>query len=915
MYNETVHLGLAAESYLVSTLRVGQRTLGVTEGSGSHKTTVHTFGGRLRISVLPNACTYSGPRRMGVQNERRFLAMKKLKKVLSLVLVLAMCVSAFGVSAFAANYDDYKDADTVKTDYAANETAIDVVTGLKIINGDGGYLNLGNGLTRAEAAKILTVVDLGTKTADSVKSSTVSTGYTDMKGHWASGYVAYCTAQKFLAGNGDGTFEPDAELTGYAFGKMLLNVLGKGLSVSTTVNGTQIVENKYTGDLWEVHVLADGTEIDLFKDVTSDLGGAITRADAMQMTYNALKLVKTKPAGCAVAPEFKIQSTPVQAGLYGRPTTTVFVDKDNATGYQPNGKDIKLTTYENKLVATFTSAMTEGAIFDAIGAAGIQGKYSKYIVMDKIYEDGGLAAEARAVGNDYQATKDGGINETVIIAKGDKSNAAGFGNGVTVEIYETMEPNHYIMVSYKEYYSNVQKVTKANEAAGTKRTVTITGAGDFESETLNERDAVLYTMDKGKVATAKLATDVIEGDVSKITSSGVYTIGGKEYQLSQTNNVSISVGDKVSVYVDSNGYIIAEKGAAESVKYYGFVLDYATADGVAASNMSGRPASAAYEKIKLVTSEGKEVIFDTAFTLAANGLDIATHIVGNDVATYASNPATATINQPLVQYTLTADGKIATITAATENAGVGSGEIYRHTKGQTFNVVGTQKADDKTVIFFKTVKTDGSIDKVSVCVGYANLPAGTYYGANAFAPNAMDPNDGGAIVLKDSNNVIPGNNVVSTVYFATNTYTESKDPMGMPVRTYSDAYVDGVLTDVVMVAPKDPATIDVAAETAYVITTDAITGKSTIVKESGAYKGDAQAVSSIASGYYVIDDSVYYVDAKTAYYQINEDGTVSVATGLPQLPPDQVVKVVKADADNTTPAHYVYFFVAEAPAH
>ena len=192
----------------------------------------------------------------------------------------------------------------------------------------------------------MTVVDLGTKTADSVKSSTVSTGYTDMKGHWASGYVGYFTAQKFLVGNGDGTFDPDGDLTGYAFGKMMLNVLGYGFK-DETVQGTTTVTNKYTGDLWEVNVLADGTDIGLFDKVSSDLAGKLTRADAMQMTFNAL--LHTENANAkkyySVAKELEIVAVPsTEAGTNeGRPTYTIKTTKGD-----------KLTSYAAKPDYTFT---------------------------------------------------------------------------------------------------------------------------------------------------------------------------------------------------------------------------------------------------------------------------------------------------------------------------------------------------------------------------------------------------------------------------------------------------------------------------------------------------------------------------------------------------------------------------------
>jgi hypothetical protein len=214
--------------------------------------------------------------------------MKNLKKALALVLAIALCFSLVTVAG-ATNYDGYADASTVT---AENSEAVDLVVGLGIIEGTtGNKLNLEGNLTRAEAAKILTVLNLGTKLADSVKSSSVDTGFSDTKGNWASGYIAYCASQNYLTGS-NGKFDPNGQLTGYAFGKMLLNVLGYGLS-EKSVNGTDTVINSYEGSQWAINVAVDGNNIGLFEGVKSSLSDAITRVDAMNMVSNALKQANT----------------------------------------------------------------------------------------------------------------------------------------------------------------------------------------------------------------------------------------------------------------------------------------------------------------------------------------------------------------------------------------------------------------------------------------------------------------------------------------------------------------------------------------------------------------------------------------------------------------------------------------------
>ena len=77
--------------------------------------------------------------------------MKNLKKVLSLVLALAMALSLM-TAAFAADASDYKDYSKV-----TYKEAVDVMTAAGIFNGgDGNNFNPDATLTREQAAKIIT---------------------------------------------------------------------------------------------------------------------------------------------------------------------------------------------------------------------------------------------------------------------------------------------------------------------------------------------------------------------------------------------------------------------------------------------------------------------------------------------------------------------------------------------------------------------------------------------------------------------------------------------------------------------------------------------------------------------------------------------------------------------------------------
>ena len=138
---------------------------------------------------------------------------------MSLVLVLAM-VFSFATTAFAAG-TSYADDDQIQ-----NTEAVQVMTGMGIINGKGDNLFAPtDSFLRSEAAKIITYMKLGPAAAEALTGTT--NAYTDVPADaWFAPFVKYATAQGIIAGNGDGTFEPEIELSRESFLKMLLTNIG-----------------------------------------------------------------------------------------------------------------------------------------------------------------------------------------------------------------------------------------------------------------------------------------------------------------------------------------------------------------------------------------------------------------------------------------------------------------------------------------------------------------------------------------------------------------------------------------------------------------------------------------------------------------------------------------------------------------
>jgi hypothetical protein len=272
-----------------------------------------------------------------VHNERRFLAMKKLKKGLSLLLVFAMIFS-FASTAFAASTDwtDYS-ADTAKTD-AAYE-AVQVMTGLGIIDGvSDNTLNPNGNFNRAQAAKIITYMLLGTEGGEALGDKTIpetSRKFSDYtyNTQWAIPYVEYCASVGIIEGYEDGNFYPNRNVTSTEWLKMLVAALGYD---AQKLNGKDWAKHSYDAAIVYNIITAEEFALDF------------DRETAILYAYNAL--ISEKPDGfngvSLATSRFKLTDN-YTFNAYGAPTAHVF---------KSNGKEI--TSIEVKPTSTLPDNST-----------------------------------------------------------------------------------------------------------------------------------------------------------------------------------------------------------------------------------------------------------------------------------------------------------------------------------------------------------------------------------------------------------------------------------------------------------------------------------------------------------------------------------------------------------------------------
>ncbi len=201
-----------------------------------------------------------------------------MKKHVSKIIILLLVVEILSIPASAINAKNFTDYDSINPDYLE---AITYVTDKGILSGyaDGAY-KPSYILTRGAAAKIISAMALGADKAKSLSANTAP--FSDVsKDYLFSGYIAYCTSNKYISGYADGTFRPADALTVAAFSKLLLNYMG--FSADAT---------RYTGPNWRVNVYQDAISAGLFTDDAGfEMTDYVTREKAAFMAYNAIMYI------------------------------------------------------------------------------------------------------------------------------------------------------------------------------------------------------------------------------------------------------------------------------------------------------------------------------------------------------------------------------------------------------------------------------------------------------------------------------------------------------------------------------------------------------------------------------------------------------------------------------------------------
>ena len=210
------------------------------------------------------------------KNRRQGLGKKgfPLKKVLSLVLCVAMLLSVMVMGTGAASFTDQ---DEFSDNYAE---AAEVLTGMGIIQGydDGSFLPQRN-INRAQVATMIYRAATGDVTDSKISQFVGEDLFDDVNADdWFAGYVNYCGNAEYIKGFTPDTFGPYKQVTGYQVLAMILRAVGYDEN------------NEYTGDQWTLRVAATAREQGLLDNLNPDtnLAEPATRELVAELIFQAI---------------------------------------------------------------------------------------------------------------------------------------------------------------------------------------------------------------------------------------------------------------------------------------------------------------------------------------------------------------------------------------------------------------------------------------------------------------------------------------------------------------------------------------------------------------------------------------------------------------------------------------------------
>ena len=829
--------------------------------------------------------------------------MRNLKRALSAALASVMVLGLMVVGASAASYEDFSD----KTEITHKE-AVSMVTELGIIAGltDGSYGPKQN-IDRASFARLVCVALNGGKEP---MLGNLKTTFTDTQGNWAEKYIAYCVDRSIIAGKGNNTFAPSANVTGSEAAKMLLVALGYNPAYEGIGGAT-----------WQITTDVLANQAGLYDELDGmNTSAPLTRDQAAQMIYNTLNAnvvsyswtlnangstIAVQNKSTKTLLEDKFDAVKVEGIVIANEYASVDTSKKDAIGVQGEGKTyIKVTESDKKLdsgafkVATDLDVLGKSVVLYA--KVGSTSAASKATVLGNVIisEDnvvatatGSKKVSALADDNDLKITSSTvtlvNYKAGEILVDSDSKNL----KGATLTVIDNDDDGdvEYVLQTVKTF----GKVTAYSAKSDGNITVTISSAdntkfeGKFSSNNAAEdvngfedvkKDDYVFVYKIGDDMYVEKAESVT-GTVQSIKGSKV-TVDGTAYEQSGlvktvdgtnslVNALKNSLKDDVKLYLDENGYVVMVDDVDEESKYL-----------VVTDKSSNTSDFGETVKAKVVLADGTKA----TVTVNIDDDDYVTNVEKNTLYTYSTDKDGNYNLKPV-------NGGKNKVTLVDSKLVKGRVTIAQTKSGEDTL---TLKANKDTV--FVVGKNNG--DSYSVYTGIANVPNMTVTGTVL-----ADVQSGTAEFVFVGNSDVSGDNE-KTIYVTDNA-TITKDDNDDEVYSW-DVILDGEL--ITVTGDKDIYN-KLTKECLYTVE---LNGTEITAVKSGS-KVSAQKVAVCEDGILELADGTTYSYNDSTKFIVEDDGKLSeasdgyiVTTEDNTTADDQSDVLVVADEDNADLAAYVY---------
>jgi hypothetical protein len=827
-----------------------------------------------------------------------------MKKVLSLVLVIAMVLSSMSF-AFASTFED------VTGDY---EDAINALAGLGVVTGyeDGTY-RPEKVVTRAEMAKLMVEI-LGY--GDLVAGA--KSNFADTQGHWADAYIALAAGRNIVVGDGNGNFRPDATVT-Y---NEVLTMIVRGLGYTDD-------SNEIKSMTWPTNFKVKAAELGITDGVKMSTTGA-DRGGVAQALYNALEaslvsvntdgdVVYLKGTGDRTVP--LLSRIAQEAGTWNddedRYEFTVAPKHLDSSDKDYAGDIVDLEPYMYQTVEAYASKddsdiivyvgdnysdTVEGTFVVDSNTPAADDSEIQVKLADGTVEDLDITSAVNVYYNGSQVSldesdmEDGNADVTVDLDDAKVVVILDDSDEVEAMVAFNATYANRITRTYKEdaiKLGQIKLPLKGDEVNLNK--VTVTGAVD-DIYDIEEDDIVVayaakgYDNDNTNITTVAVelvvVRDTVEGKVTEVNSTGstVY-IDNVKYTRSATEGRvdTFDVGNEGTFFLDDAGKLFAKEASTESnAKDYAVVIE--AYNGV----KSGSPLrTIADAEIKIINAAGEVVTYEVDDdTYYQGGTNTSTNkVIDASLAFVADKDGNVLDSGALVKIKVDEDGIVTKVEIVDEDADNDTTYATVDTTKSSFNVA------DSAPIF--NIAAQNSVDKNDYSViDASDLP-------DSIKVTFSDFNDDGEYKV-----IVSTNADTSTGTFALITgvnYVLNDDDVKVAKIT---AYVDGVKTT--YLGEDDAITVTSSAIDAGVIVNLSLTSGEVDSSVTGVVSPlagvPANAYISKAIESRILVEGTSYeqwlnLSDEVVVYVVNSDNEFEAVGSADDLAGYDVVGIYEVDAD------------------